>query len=150
MVRREEALDRAREIVTKDRNKDYGDPENNFRDIAEAWNIYLGGTHKLKPIDVANMMVLMKIMRAKTSPFKLDHYDDIIGYAACATDCIPGELNGPEGTETETLCTHCYSVWKGTGYRPQCLSSEYCSKLPAEQTVEASVLQELQQDAVST
>jgi hypothetical protein len=39
-------------------------------------------------VDVANLMVLTKVARAKTSPHKLDHYIDIAGYAICGHACV--------------------------------------------------------------
>ena len=84
-------LDAARLAVTSDRNKQYGEPEDNFRNIAQAWNSYLDSKYKIcphiTPIDVAYMMILMKVCRATTSPHNIDHQIDIAGYAACAARC---------------------------------------------------------------
>lgn len=71
----------AEEAVCSDRNADYGDPEDNFLDIAQLWTAY-----KNVPFtraDVAVFMTLVKIARMKTSPKVKDHYVDIAGYAAC-------------------------------------------------------------------
>lgn len=90
---REKILQQALEIVTKDRNTDYGNSEDNFKIIATYWNTYLqskGLTVEVTALDVANMMVLMKMSRTATSPNKLDHYVDIAGYASCAGDCVDG------------------------------------------------------------
>lgn len=99
---RERILEEAIKIVTQDRNQDYGDPEDNFRDIAEFWNIFLSSRGKinmfLTPSDVAAMMVLMKVSRIKTSPDKKDHWIDIAGYAACGGGMIhePEHLHSKE------------------------------------------------------
>ena len=80
-MKREEILARAKDIVSGDRDKTYGIPENSFGYIARLWSDYLGCT--IRPCDVANMMILFKIARSQYNP---DHYDswvDIAGYAAC-------------------------------------------------------------------
>ena len=71
----------AEEAVCSDRNADYGDPEDNFNDIAELWEAY-----KKVPFtraDVALMMTLVKVARARISPELKDHWVDLAGYAAC-------------------------------------------------------------------
>lgn len=84
---RVEILQKAIECVTKDRNATHGEPEDNFRVIAEFWNTYLVGAHKkpgsLNSHDVATMMILMKVSRLITSPEHPDHWIDIAGYASC-------------------------------------------------------------------
>jgi hypothetical protein len=84
--KRETVLNTALEAVTKDRNANYGDPEDNFLDIARLWTAYKPDT-TFNRTDVAVMMVLVKIARAYTSPTLLDHWTDLAGYAACAYGC---------------------------------------------------------------
>lgn len=90
---REKILQDALKIVTQDRNKDYGDPEDNFSTIAEYWATYLHSKGMLESMDcltatdVAAMMILMKCSRLATSPDKEDHWVDIAGYAACGGQC---------------------------------------------------------------
>lgn len=71
----------AEEAVCSDRNADYGDPEDNFEDIARLWSAYTN--RRFTRADVAVFMMLVKIARMKTSPQVKDHYVDIAGYAAC-------------------------------------------------------------------
>lgn len=71
----------AEEAVCSDRNKHYGDPEDNFEDIAKLWTAYKNVTFTRG--DVAVFMMLVKIARMKTSPDLKDHWVDIAGYAAC-------------------------------------------------------------------
>jgi Domain of unknown function (DUF6378) len=85
---RAEILDEAKKIVTVDRNLEYGDPEDNFKDIADLWTAYLGWD--VNSVDVAMMMILLKMTRLKQSPHKPDHYVDMAGYAACAAECSNG------------------------------------------------------------
>ena len=89
---RQNILNEASRIVHADRNKHYGDPEDSFRNIAAAWNVYLGAkynNHEANSIssqDVPIMMILMKTARLATSPNHHDSTVDIAGYAACLGD----------------------------------------------------------------
>jgi hypothetical protein len=68
-------------IVAGDREADYGEVNESFSRIAKLWSAYTGST--IEPWDVAQMMILLKVSRAKTSK-KRDTLVDIIGYAECA------------------------------------------------------------------
>lgn len=89
---REILLRKAISITTQDRNSAYGNPEDNFANIAAYWSRYLSDSAKLEielsAQDVAYMMVLMKIARLSTNPMHFDSLVDVAGYAACAADCI--------------------------------------------------------------
>lgn len=85
-MKREEVLDKAKEIVTGERNEQYGSPEDCFNVIAGMWGSYLG--IPVSTTDVAMLMVLLKVARSRNLPGYADNYVDIAGYAACA-----GELN---------------------------------------------------------
>ena len=78
---RESILKNALEIVMKDRNVEYGSPEDNFKDIAALWSTYKKCDFTAH--DVGVMMILLKVSRLMTSPHVEDHYVDIAGYAAC-------------------------------------------------------------------
>ena len=84
---RKELLDKTAEIVCKDRDSQYGKPENNFGVIAKLWSVYIGAPVSAK--DVAMMMALLKIARIKSGKHKDDNYIDLAGYAACG--CEIGE-----------------------------------------------------------
>ena len=86
MSKREDILKEARQIVCNDRNTQYGEPEDNFACIAEFWSVYTG--LELKSYDVALMMVLFKMARLISGSYKHDSVVDLIGYAACAEDCV--------------------------------------------------------------
>ena len=90
-VSRADILDRARAIVTGEREKQYGKPEDNFAIIAELWGTYTG--YKFSPVDVAMMMALLKVARIKTGVGTVDSFVDLAGYAACA-----GEIAGRNAT----------------------------------------------------
>lgn len=83
-MNRESCLDEAKKCVCCDRESQYGSPENNFKRIASLWTNYLDV--EVNGQDVANMMILLKISRAKSGNFKNDNYVDIAGYAACACE----------------------------------------------------------------
>lgn len=90
---RAEILDAAKKIVTGDREKQYGKPEDNFAVIARFWEVYLserctdgGAEVTLNPDDVAMLMTLMKVARIMTETFKGDSYIDACGYLACAAE----------------------------------------------------------------
>lgn len=93
---RAEILDTAKQIVTKDRNSQYGEPEDNFEVIAQFWNAYLmsmnGECPFLSAKDVAIMMALFKIGRIATArDLYEDSYIDAAGYIACAEECAVKE-----------------------------------------------------------
>lgn len=74
-------LNEAVEILN-DRGDDYGPVTEHHRATAVAVNAILG-TH-LTPRDVAVFFIVDKLVRARTSPCKRDHYVDIANYAAIA------------------------------------------------------------------
>ena len=88
-LNREFILREALKIVNGDREQSYGNAEDNFTRIADLWRAYL---HTKTPqhyvnitgIDVANMMILLKIARTITGTGRMDNWIDIAGYAACA------------------------------------------------------------------
>jgi len=79
---REDILNTAKIHVTKDRNSSYGEPKDSFSLIASLWSAYRG--EKFCAYDVAMMMALLKVARAKANPSHLDSVIDGAGYLACA------------------------------------------------------------------
>ena len=82
-MNRLDTLKAAAECVCGSREEDYGSPEDNFGVIAALWTAYTGTD--VTPKDVAMMMALLKIARAKAGS-KPDTYDDLAGYAACGAE----------------------------------------------------------------
>ena len=82
-MNRGEILDTAASYVTKDREQQYGSPENNFSIVAKLWNVYLGEQNIIKDCleahDVAIMMALLKIARITSGQTKDDNYIDLAG-----------------------------------------------------------------------
>lgn len=95
---RAQVLNEALDIIQGDRHESYGDPEDNFRDIANYWTTYLrtmtqvdnDGRVMLEPHNVADMMILMKVARNQFAP-KWDNYVDIAGYAGCGAEAAKVE-----------------------------------------------------------
>ncbi len=79
-------------IVNGDRRTDYGDMESSFKRIAALWSGYLG-VH-VDMFDVAKMMMLLKISRAKDTNHR-DSYVDIVGYVECV-DQLMGRVDLPQ------------------------------------------------------
>lgn len=86
-ITRDGILDTAKDIVNGVRINDYGEVENNFRTIGNMWSLYLG--RSIDAVDVANMMILLKVSRNASGHGKEDNWIDICGYAA-----LGGELDG--------------------------------------------------------
>ena len=70
----------AKNLVNGDRQKDYGNIDDSFMRIAGLWSAYLG-IH-IDKFDVAKLMMLLKISRAKHNNHR-DSYVDIVGYVEC-------------------------------------------------------------------
>ena len=94
-MKRAEILDSAKEIVTKDREEQYGSPEDNFATIAEFWTTYVKtrcvspeADVNISPADVGAMMILLKTARIAGGSEKADNFKDIAGYAACAGELM--------------------------------------------------------------
>ena len=89
---RADILQEATRLTTDAREKTHGTMADNLGCIADLWNAYLKGKwHDLDGSDVALMMTLVKVSRAKNNPCHADNWVDGAGYMACG-----GEI----GTET--------------------------------------------------
>lgn len=86
---REELLDEAKRIVMGARQENYGSPESNFKTIADMWTAYLKVV--IEPVDVAAMMVLMKVARLANKSDHMDSWVDIAGYAANGAEIVSNE-----------------------------------------------------------
>lgn len=91
----ESALEQAQRLVSSDRNSVYGDPKDNFDTTARLWDAYLDrrrASHiernptpfEILPIDVAVMMILVKVARLANTPDHPDSIVDIVGYGLTA------------------------------------------------------------------
>lgn len=92
---RKQVLNAADKAVNGSRDKQYGQPEDNFLRIARLWNSHginsglidpTDASKQFTPEDVAIMLSLVKIGRLANSPDHLDTWVDIAGYAACGAE----------------------------------------------------------------
>ena len=95
-MKRSEILDTAKRVVCADRKDMHGRAEDSFCGIAHLWAAYLD--MDISPVDVAAMMILLKIARAKENPMHMDNFVDMCGYAACGGE-IAEEIWGTEGLD---------------------------------------------------
>ena len=68
------------------RQHEYGNKKENHENIARLWSAYLD--HYISPHDVAILMVLLKVARAKFGNPSSDTYIDMVGYSAIAGELI--------------------------------------------------------------
>lgn len=73
-------LDEAKKLIESDRKEQYGDMVESFTRIAQLWSAYVNV--RLNSLDVAKMMILLKVSRAKNTNHR-DSYVDIAGYVQC-------------------------------------------------------------------
>jgi hypothetical protein len=95
---RNRPLNEAMVIINADRNEEYGEPAENFKDIADIMTVLL------KPIlkdgvgvdvhHVAMTMMAVKLSRMTTSPTKFDHWCDIAGYVGAGWEAVEVNING--------------------------------------------------------
>lgn len=95
-------IEEAQALIYGGREQDYGPPTQSFDSIARLWTAYLEtkfqstvqplnestldivvSSPQLNAVDVAHMMVLLKVSRGQTGGYKRDTYADIAGYAGC-------------------------------------------------------------------
>lgn len=80
-------LDTALAVTSGDRRRDYDKATPNHERIARIWNAYIQSRKdpnaELTALDVAHLMILLKIARAVYTPTR-DSYVDIAGYARCS------------------------------------------------------------------
>ena len=104
---RTETLQAAEKAVNGDRQGEYGTPENNFKNIAGFWSLYLSSRLnkeiELQPVDVAVMLDLMKTARLIQSPRKLDTWIDKAGYAACGAEIVSHTISTYKKGGYETM-----------------------------------------------
>lgn len=87
-------LEAAHRVINGERQDSYGNPEDSFATIAEFWDTYLQARLQqrgpeeifIQPVDVAFMMVLLKIAREACSAGKIDNFVDAAGYLGIAAD----------------------------------------------------------------
>lgn len=114
-MNRLDTLKAAAECVCGSREEDYGSPEDNFGVIAALWTAYTGTD--VTPKDVAMMMALLKIARAKAGS-KPDTYVDLAGYAACGAEISARE---PKKGVKRTAATTAANIGTGAKKTASCV-----------------------------
>ena len=92
MKETKQILEKANKLVSKDREKDYGDKVKNHENISKLWSAYKD--IKITAHDVAIMMALLKVARTKLGAVSEDTYIDMSAYGA-----IAGEIKFKEPKE---------------------------------------------------
>jgi Domain of unknown function (DUF6378) len=81
-------LNEAADIAAGSRDQIHGHKERSFTAIAAMWTAYLAARRdpagKIRAVDVAHMMVLLKQQRAEWGVPVRDHFVDAAGYSALA------------------------------------------------------------------
>jgi hypothetical protein len=88
-------LTEAQELIHGDRQKDYGHPRDNITHTANMFSAYLNT--EVTPLDVCNLMMMLKMSRVHTTGYHRDSIVDIAGYAGVAERVYeePVDLDGP-------------------------------------------------------
>lgn len=84
-----EIIEAAGVLVGGDRKAAYGDVVSGLTRAAIYWNAHLHATGNAPPSaltaeDVAKLMVLFKLARSETGPFRMDNYVDMVGWSGVA------------------------------------------------------------------
>lgn len=92
---RAQFLKEVEKLVCADRNVTHGDAEDNFRVIAQLWNVYIHNSkgEELNNKDVAIMMCLFKVSRLMSNVNNLENWLDLAGYAACGGGIVKKALD---------------------------------------------------------
>ena len=92
-----EVLDKAKNLLSEDREKTHGNKIENHENISRLWSSYFQNKYKIAilvlPEDVANLMNLLKIARTQAGKFNLDDYIDAAGYSAIAGEIAQAREN---------------------------------------------------------
>lgn len=95
---RASALNEARDLITGDRNAQYGPPTQDFKRAAELLQACgyrrvdaEDKVHDIVPSDVALMVMQVKTSRLMHSRGKRDSWVDLAGYAGCGYECAEEE-----------------------------------------------------------
>lgn len=95
---RASALNEARDLITGDRNNQYGPPTQDFARTADLLNALgyarvdaEGSVQEILPSDVALIIAQVKVSRLMHSRDKRDSWVDLAGYAACGYECAVEE-----------------------------------------------------------
>jgi len=90
-MKRDEVLNKAKELINGQRAKDYGDAYDNFTRIADGWNLIVKEAQctngYITPQHVALMLDWMKTARLLHKLDSADGWVDKVGYSALGSEC---------------------------------------------------------------
>lgn len=99
---RASVLNEARDLITGDRNNQYGPPTQDFARTADLLNALgyqredaTGMFHNILASDVALIIAQVKVSRLMHSRGKRDSWVDLAGYAGCGYECAVEEAGAP-------------------------------------------------------
>jgi len=78
--KRTQVLSEASRLINGDRAETHGSAKETFNKIAKMWSAYL--STEVTSTDVAQMMVLLKVVRGQANNKHLDNFVDQAGYSA--------------------------------------------------------------------
>lgn len=145
---RSEILKRANEIINGERQDRYGNAENNFDLIGDLWSAYLG--KDIIATDVAHMMTLFKIARAKTGVGDADSYIDAVGYMAIGGEIAEKDRKTAEEADNmtdEDRVKYLKSIF-GDAYNPPKTITRDEAKERAEKLGKGAVLIHKREDGI--
>lgn len=105
-MKRDEILDKAKELINGPRAKDYGDAFANHQRIADGWNIILKSVGEVTPAHVALMMDWVKTSRLLETIDHMDSWIDKAGYTG---------LGAEFASEQNTKAQKPLNLFKGNG-----------------------------------
>lgn len=87
---RGDLLNEARELVTGDRNNQYGEPLQDFQRTADMMSImgFRFNGNAIEPHHTALILAIVKMSRITWNPNKRDSWVDLAGYAATGWECM--------------------------------------------------------------
>ena len=97
---RVQMLETVANLITQDRNLDYGDPQVNMQRTVDMMKAYLGDRRgsDLTAEDIAAFGIILKLGRLAESRETMDSWMDIAGYSAIGYECL--RLRGTEPAES--------------------------------------------------
>lgn len=101
----------AADLVIGAREDQHGNKTENFTNIAKLIGAYLD--IEISAVDVAMIMVLVKMARTKTGDFNIDDFIDMVGYAACGAEIASKKAGFAQSARKTTMdlyeCSEDYS-----------------------------------------
>jgi hypothetical protein len=119
-VNRAEVLDTANQLVTYDRAAEHGDARSNLTAIAGAWQAYLAGRSEVSAADVAAMMAILKVCRARAKPQSTENWIDGAGYLALGGELAPDAPTDDDDDDDDEVLRLCPAVLSQRGEHFRC------------------------------